>query len=892
MAAMASMRGSTPEAPSNPSPAPTIGSGGGGLSAAACVPLPKVTVPLVDIVDTNDQDVLCGRGGSALRHPGNRTYRQLVNMNKPLYSTCLKAEKLKISRSVVAAIREQNGRFLERASGADPEGEGREGSWYDIGDKKAVEKTSQALREGQPKLRRKMADLEVVTGASSVAAARSLAVASGEVAVAGASGNAGPAISLVTQAMAPGALTSEDGRSASIGSQHTVDASVMSSAISTASTVHHGNLGGHGHGHQHGQMGLGGSFGSSSGVHDPYGGAMGYSGGAAAAHAQSLGHGHDAQRHLNMGIGGMGVLDENRPGTIGRTPSGTPYMQVGGEDAAGGGKIDMMMSENSLRKLKMEHGIPLSEESYRALAMAQQQQGGGEGLMPPPARVNMMDQYAPDPISAQQEAEILAQNQHQQWGTHQQSGMTAAPQSVQEPQHQRQGTLVTSNVAQTADGGGDSLQGDLRGSLQRMGKLPSIRTKLGSNMDFGGLASGSEHSNRSNMGTNISNISLMSDISAIGTSTASGLSGLLGGVSGRGIDGVSARGGMDDMDISARGGLDASLANLGSPGGDDRTAAGGKVAVWDASDSARDMAATMQPKRQLQRASGRGKVLAYMADARANPTSPTTSGAASVDSAGDVDAKREMFAKMRKKARGPPPSTITTGGGAGTGHATRVGGANASGASGMASSTGLSRMSVHSGILSMSSAMGGMSKESFNTRGTGSISTLSWKTGRSAAQAASAAATATTSPENIAGPRTAATAGGRAQPMPIQVPSHRSVDSFGLAVDDMLTGGESGRSVMSNFSRMSLMSDFEGSLGDFSSKDFSSRDCSHASTASRNLAGGGGGGGESSEGASASGQSSTSPRARVDPREGGGKPQGLGTILGSHNEDDDFDGVE
>ena len=107
-------------------------------------------IPMRNITEPREVDVLCGRGGAALRHPGNQTYRRLVNMNKAIYTTCLKNEKLKISRSIVAAIREQRGRFLER--------DGNVGTWYDIGDKKAVEKTSQALREGQPKLRKKMAE--------------------------------------------------------------------------------------------------------------------------------------------------------------------------------------------------------------------------------------------------------------------------------------------------------------------------------------------------------------------------------------------------------------------------------------------------------------------------------------------------------------------------------------------------------------------------------------------------------------------------------------------------------------------------------------------------------------------------------------------------------------
>ena len=104
-----------------------------------------------EIAEPRETDVLCGRGGAALRHAGNQTYRRLVNLNKGLYITCMKTEKLKISRSIVAAIREQKGRFLER--------DAKKEIWFDIGDKKAVEKTSQALREGQPKLRKKMVEM-------------------------------------------------------------------------------------------------------------------------------------------------------------------------------------------------------------------------------------------------------------------------------------------------------------------------------------------------------------------------------------------------------------------------------------------------------------------------------------------------------------------------------------------------------------------------------------------------------------------------------------------------------------------------------------------------------------------------------------------------------------
>jgi hypothetical protein len=91
-------------------------------------------------------DVLCGRGGASLRHLGNLNYRRLITINKARYVASRKMEKLKISRSIVEDIRDQGGRFLER----------QWDEWHEIGDKKAVEKTSQALREGQPKLRQTM----------------------------------------------------------------------------------------------------------------------------------------------------------------------------------------------------------------------------------------------------------------------------------------------------------------------------------------------------------------------------------------------------------------------------------------------------------------------------------------------------------------------------------------------------------------------------------------------------------------------------------------------------------------------------------------------------------------------------------------------------------------
>jgi len=122
--------------------------------------------PLTGVTKITENDIICGRGGVALKHPGNLAYRKIVGLNKGIYATCLKAEKLKISKSIVAAIREIEGRFLEREDGKptssldERDENGNPVTWKDIGDKRAIEKTSQALREGQPKLLKKLAAMQ------------------------------------------------------------------------------------------------------------------------------------------------------------------------------------------------------------------------------------------------------------------------------------------------------------------------------------------------------------------------------------------------------------------------------------------------------------------------------------------------------------------------------------------------------------------------------------------------------------------------------------------------------------------------------------------------------------------------------------------------------------
>jgi len=98
----------------------------------------------------HSHDVLCGRGGGTNNHIGNENFRDLVNEKKRQYLNSSKREKPLVSKSIVEAIRRLSppGRFLTKND--------KTGFWYDIGDQKAREKTSQALREGAPVIRKEM----------------------------------------------------------------------------------------------------------------------------------------------------------------------------------------------------------------------------------------------------------------------------------------------------------------------------------------------------------------------------------------------------------------------------------------------------------------------------------------------------------------------------------------------------------------------------------------------------------------------------------------------------------------------------------------------------------------------------------------------------------------
>lgn len=102
--------------------------------------------------------VLNGRGGATNSYVGNRSFRKLVKQYKGDYLKAKKRDKPKVAKLVVEKIRETGGRFLERFKTNNGI------LWVDIGDERAKEKASQALREGAPEIRRRKALSDVDSG--------------------------------------------------------------------------------------------------------------------------------------------------------------------------------------------------------------------------------------------------------------------------------------------------------------------------------------------------------------------------------------------------------------------------------------------------------------------------------------------------------------------------------------------------------------------------------------------------------------------------------------------------------------------------------------------------------------------------------------------------------
>lgn len=102
----------------------------------------KMTTPApvaVVITEPTDKHILCGRGGLVNKHAANIVYRMVVEKNKDLYRQVPKIHRMLVSQSIVTSLKNEGYQFL--GNGATTQ------TWIPIEDRKAVGKTSQALRE-------------------------------------------------------------------------------------------------------------------------------------------------------------------------------------------------------------------------------------------------------------------------------------------------------------------------------------------------------------------------------------------------------------------------------------------------------------------------------------------------------------------------------------------------------------------------------------------------------------------------------------------------------------------------------------------------------------------------------------------------------------------------
>jgi hypothetical protein len=102
-----------------------------------------------------DKNIINGRGQCRQRHPGNMMFRKLVGKHKQTYAQAPVADKRKISRGIVAALRRFGFNNIST------------GCYCDNEDKKAVGKTLQGLRDISRELHAGMDDSDTSSNTSS-----------------------------------------------------------------------------------------------------------------------------------------------------------------------------------------------------------------------------------------------------------------------------------------------------------------------------------------------------------------------------------------------------------------------------------------------------------------------------------------------------------------------------------------------------------------------------------------------------------------------------------------------------------------------------------------------------------------------------------------------------
>ena len=95
------------------------------------------------------KDIILGRGGRANHHPANIRLRKMIEKYRSIYEQCVRKDKPLISMIFVNHVRENwKGRFLQQDNTTN--------EWKEVGDKRAIEKISQLMREKVKPSKRKI----------------------------------------------------------------------------------------------------------------------------------------------------------------------------------------------------------------------------------------------------------------------------------------------------------------------------------------------------------------------------------------------------------------------------------------------------------------------------------------------------------------------------------------------------------------------------------------------------------------------------------------------------------------------------------------------------------------------------------------------------------------
>lgn len=115
----------------------------------------KATAPGMLVVDTNENDIVLGRGKNANNRAGNVRFRKLVQAESSRYHACESAEeKTAVAESVISQVQARGGRFLAAVTAGDSRGK-LIAAWEVSTAERALAKTKQALRDSLPRAKRK-----------------------------------------------------------------------------------------------------------------------------------------------------------------------------------------------------------------------------------------------------------------------------------------------------------------------------------------------------------------------------------------------------------------------------------------------------------------------------------------------------------------------------------------------------------------------------------------------------------------------------------------------------------------------------------------------------------------------------------------------------------------